>query len=935
MPYYYFEEVSMKKGVLLGLMILVLLPVGWMAPEMDTPCAGTTYYIRTDGGTSSQCNGQADAPYPGSGSNQPCAWSHPFWALNSGGNWRIQGGDTIIIAPGSYMMGYGAPNTSGWCSKDYTWDCALPPLPSGPDAGHPTRILGKGWNSGCSNPPELWGTQRPWRILSLTGSSNVVIGCLDITDHSSCVEFHAASSVRCERDTYPYGDWASTGIVASDSSNVTLKHLDIHGLALTGIHAGRLSDWSIEDVRIAANGWVGWDGDIDGNDSNSGTITFNRLTIEWNGCGETYPGKQPHNCWAQSAGGYGDGLGTGQTGGHWIFKDSIFRYNTSDGLDLLYTRNPGSQIDIMRTQSYGNAGNPIKVTGNARIENTLMVGNCGFFNGKSFTYHVDNCRAGGNSLALSLRKGDTMSVVNSTIAGQGDCLVEVTCDDSSCNGSELVTMQNNIFLGAAEFGNSSDTTCYIYFDQDNFYKTAFDYNVIYAVKGGEMSMSANDIKQDPMFVNSSLSSFDGHLKSGSPAIDSGLDVGGLGGLIPSDDLERKNRPAGSGVDRGAYEYGATGGGGGINPAPPFGSFDSPANGVTVRSSIAVTGWALDDTGVSKLKLYRGSGNNLVYIGDAVFVEGARPDVASAYPDYPNNQKAGWGYMLLTNFLPGGGNGTFTLHAIATDTSGNSVTLGAKTITCDNANAVKPFGAIDTPTQGGAASGSKFVNFGWVLTPQPNQIPTNGSTIDVWVDGVNIGHPTYNIYRSDIATLFPSYANSGGAIGYFYLDTNAYDNGVHTIQWTATDSGGNTDGIGARYFTIQNNNPRSNPKQSTHISPPAPLKKKNQKEPRIRKGYNPASPLEPLYPAKDGNFYVRIKQNQRLEIHLPPHSTLSPLPVGSHLDKTRRIFYWQPGPAFLGLFKFQVMHSSPLPGTPSMGVGTPRMGAQKLFIRIEN
>jgi len=242
-------------------------------------------------------------------------------------------------------------------------------------------------------------------------------------------------------------------------------------------------------------------------------------------------------------------------------------------------------------------------------------------------------------------------------------------------------------------------------------------------------------------------------------------------------------------------------------AEPFGSFDTPVNGAAVCSSIPVTGWALDDVLVESVKIYRdpvpGEGGDWVYIGDGVFVEGARPDVENAFPGYPDNSRAGWGYMLLTNFLPNGGNGTFTLYAVVTDGVGNEVTLGAKTIICDNANAVKPFGAIDTPAQGGTASGSNFINWGWVLTPQPNNIPIDGSTISVWVDGVNLGHPVYNIYRKDIAALFPGYANSNGAVGYFYLDTTAYENGVHTIQWTVTDSAGNTDGIGSRYFTIQN------------------------------------------------------------------------------------------------------------------------------------
>ncbi|HLP59806.1 MAG TPA: M28 family peptidase, partial [Candidatus Deferrimicrobium sp.] len=239
-------------------------------------------------------------------------------------------------------------------------------------------------------------------------------------------------------------------------------------------------------------------------------------------------------------------------------------------------------------------------------------------------------------------------------------------------------------------------------------------------------------------------------------------------------------------------------------ASPFGEFSTPVDGTSVSSSFPVTGWVLDDIGVDSVKIYQqGNGNSLVFIGDAVLVAGARPDVAAAYPNYPNNDKAGWGYMLLSYFLPNGGNGVYKLHAIATDKAGTSVTLGVKTITIDNNHSVKPFGNIDTPTQGGIASSSRYICWGWVLTPQPNHIPVDGSTVKVWVDGVYKGHPVYNIYRSDIASLFPGFANTNGAIGYFYLDTTAYENGLHTIQWTASDSAGNADGIGSRFFLINN------------------------------------------------------------------------------------------------------------------------------------
>ncbi|MCU0289637.1 MAG: Ig-like domain-containing protein, partial [Acidobacteria bacterium] len=237
--------------------------------------------------------------------------------------------------------------------------------------------------------------------------------------------------------------------------------------------------------------------------------------------------------------------------------------------------------------------------------------------------------------------------------------------------------------------------------------------------------------------------------------------------------------------------------------PPFGEFSSPQDGAVVSSSIPVTGWALDDVGIVSVKIYRQQNDHSVYTGEAVFSEGARPDIEKTYPNYPFNNRAGWGYMLLTNFLPNNGSGTFTFYAEAIDIEGNRVILGSKTITCDNIHAVKPFGAIETPAQGGIASGKRYLNWGWALTPLPNHIPTDGSTIDIYVDNKFVGCPIYNNYREDILNLFPGYTNSNGAVGYFYLDTTRYKNGVHTIHWIVTDNSGNTDGIGSRYFIIKN------------------------------------------------------------------------------------------------------------------------------------
>jgi hypothetical protein len=258
------------------------------------------------------------------------------------------------------------------------------------------------------------------------------------------------------------------------------------------------------------------------------------------------------------------------------------------------------------------------------------------------------------------------------------------------------------------------------------------------------------------------------------------------------------------------------------PAPPIGVVDTPVAGAAVEGAIGVTGWALDDTGVAKVSVFRdpvdGEGG-LIFVGDATFVEGARPDVAAAFPNYPNKTRGGWGLMVLTNMLPGGGNGMFTFHVEAYDHQGNVTLLGRRTIIADNAGSVLPFGAIDTPPSGAPVSGTMVV-FGWALTPAPAIVPLDGSTIDVLIDGVVVGQPTFNQCRGtntstppvgtcddDIATIFGStyrnIAEGRGAIGSFLFDTTTLSNGIHTIEWRVTDSAGRVQGIGSRFFVVDN------------------------------------------------------------------------------------------------------------------------------------
>jgi hypothetical protein len=248
--------------------------------------------------------------------------------------------------------------------------------------------------------------------------------------------------------------------------------------------------------------------------------------------------------------------------------------------------------------------------------------------------------------------------------------------------------------------------------------------------------------------------------------------------------------------------------------PPYGVVDLPASGSILTGSAIITGWTLDDVGVSGVQIWRDAHpsdpaaaiqDGRVFIGNGTFVDGARPDVAAAFPQAPQNTRAGWGYMMLTRGLVWDGKGAFNLYAYATDVEGNFTLIGASTVTVDNGAATKPFGAIDTPSPALTVSGLYGVT-GWVLTPNgAATIPASG--VQVAVDGVLLPDMPSMSNRSDITAGFPAFNTTGAGRG-IVLDTTRYADGLHTIGFLVTDSTGRSDGVGGRFFTIDNSSAKS-------------------------------------------------------------------------------------------------------------------------------
>lgn len=418
--------------------------------------------------------------------------------------------------------------------------------------------------------------------------------------------------------------------------------------------------------------------------------------------------------------------------------------------------------------------------------------------------------------------------------------------------------------------------------------------------------------------------------------------------------------------------------GGGTSARPFGTVDSPVQDATgVVGAVGVTGWALDDGGVTGVQVYRTcfsfdqpvncqsiQGHSVVFLGDATFVEGARPDVEAAYPGYPGARTAGWGLLVLTNGLPHvpnqapfGGQGTLAFYAFARDNDQQLTLLGRSevdhtptTITMANDTIAKPFGSLDTPTQGGTVSGT-FASFGWALTPDLNTtadasdilVPVTGATVRLFIDGAFVGTVAYSQCRGtvgnpvppaaycddDVASAFghlspqpnftPRSSNptrfrnldaGRGAVGAYVVNSTTLTNGRHTIGWSVEDSSGRAEGIGSRFFTVANGaDTPSELRRSAEPSidriadaPPSPA------DVMARTGFSVSAPWQHLRADGEGLRHVRLPDMGRLELafhaapeqaYLMANGSLRALPVGAALNG--RHFTWATGPGHRGTY----------------------------------
>ena len=447
--------------------------------------------------------------------------------------------------------------------------------------------------------------------------------------------------------------------------------------------------------------------------------------------------------------------------------------------------------------------------------------------------------------------------------------------------------------------------------------------LLYDGKGGQLHWSAST-SHSWLTVSPTSGTGDGYITIGVDPL--GLSAGTVTGSVSITDPDALNSPQTIAVTLEVQ----------VSTAGPIGAFESPKDKAGVKGTIPLSGWALDDLGIASLEIRRNpvkddpAGNigsdGLVPVGTASFIPGSRPDIETRYSNYPLKQQSGWGYMLMSYDLPKLGNGTFVLHAIATDQEGNRVEVGKRTINASNKYNTKPFGVVDAPAWGQTISGTAFADRAWMLTPRPKIIPTTGKTIWVWIDGVKRAHPVYNQARADIALKFPTLKNKAGAGGTYVFDTRNYTNALHTIKWVASDSGGAVGNTGTSYFRVQNT-PSGAPLASISAAPMNAAVPEaaacgllsdlagipqDYKTPLFRRtGFGAEGSFEPAFPddqgvieavlEEDGLIEIRLGSSGPVKGYLVVGDELRPLPVGATLDPTGRMFSWMPGPGFLGRY----------------------------------
>jgi hypothetical protein len=530
---------------------------------------GTTWFVRPDGGTrydasvsDGQCNGKYDAPYPGSGVNQNCAFNdiRYLWDDGNYGNWGwiIAGGDTVVIrgcaaavdqqnpdAP-HCRIGWdtaNGPGSLGWCAGAQSNNsCYNPTIPPG-TATHHTRILGAcaygtySCNSGTAiqkaNLTQLFGGFGVGSVIGLQSTQYVDIEGLELTTHNgACSRVGAPSYPRGCNSGVPLDDYASQGITTDNkTANVLLQDVYVHGMSSNGLFGPIGGAIAMTRVQVNFNAFAGWNFDdgSDTPDAAGSSINASYVTMMGNGCMEEYPIVHTQypalSCWDASSGGFGDSWSGQDTElDSFVCDHCVDNYNTKDAFIGPHTNI--KNLTITNSEAIGNMGQSWKwgsyPGGAVTFENNLTVGDCfrmseqlpgaaQNFNestGVGGSYLSEYCRAAGMVFGVIAAPNSTWTVAGNTIVSYQPSIFVLNCTTAGACGTAKINFRDNLVLGYTTatnyFPGASGEAPGLYYLLDNSITYNSANSLEFGIRDGDNCGSNGIICSDPLLVDEPL-----------------------------------------------------------------------------------------------------------------------------------------------------------------------------------------------------------------------------------------------------------------------------------------------------------------------------------------------------------------------------------------------------------------------------------------------
>ncbi|MCX6546027.1 MAG: hypothetical protein NTV05_16650 [Acidobacteria bacterium] len=299
---------------------------------------------------------------------------------------------------------------------------------------------------------------------------------------------------------------------------------------------------------------------------------------------------------------------------------------------------------------------------------------------------------------------------------------------------------------------------------------------------------------------------------------------------------------------------------------PFGSIDTPGYGETRSGTFVNFGWALTPAGDASCRIDNGHVWVTVDSLPAALVSygDARADIAASFPGFLNSANASGAYYVNTTTLT---NGRHQIGWLVYDSCGRGDGIGSRFFNVLN---------------GGADAGASRLEAG----PEPGD-PRLATVPDAAPRGTTPPAEPVGVSALARSAAAGPRRSSGSEVG------------EPTSQRST---------VGGRRAGVPLGSPGSSPARlrSARDDNQSPL-------------VGPVSvrqlggEWEDLPADAEGGHLIDVMQGDRIEVQLPRAASggylghlavdaeRRPLPVGSSLDATAGVFYWQPAPAFLGAF----------------------------------